>query len=93
MSQVKYPNISVVLIGEDSNVFSIISRVSFALRNGGVSKEEISDFTNKCFSAGSYEEVLGLVMETVSIEDEESEDDDEGNYIEDEDDLEEDEEE
>lgn len=90
MSEIKYPNISVKLIGEDGNVFAIIGRVTAALRKGGVSKEEIDDFTKKCFSAGSYGEVLGLVMEMVEVEDD---DDDEGNYLEDEDDLEDEEDE
>jgi len=38
----KYPKIKVQLSGEDGNAFCIISRVSKALRLGGVSLEEIA---------------------------------------------------
>ncbi|EAH5764518.1 hypothetical protein DYM56_00595 [Campylobacter jejuni] len=40
----KYPNVYVKLVGEDGNAFSILARVSKALKKAGVSKEEISKF-------------------------------------------------
>ncbi|EAK7632280.1 hypothetical protein MQX13_001475 [Campylobacter coli] len=40
----KYPNVYVKLVGEDGNAFSILARVSNALKKAGVSKEEISQF-------------------------------------------------
>lgn len=67
----------VKLIGEDGNAFSIIARVSRALKQNG-QYESAKDFTTKAMS-GSYDELLCLVDEYCEIEGEE-EDDDEEDY-------------
>lgn len=35
MSEAKFPDVKLKLVGEDGNIFSIIGRVSKALRKGG----------------------------------------------------------
>jgi hypothetical protein len=63
--ETKYPEIEVQLSGEDGNAFAIIGRVSKAIRT--VSREDANEFSQKCFSAGSYDEVLRLCMEYVTV--------------------------
>lgn len=56
----------VKLIGEDGNVFSIIGRVSKALKHEGMN-DKAKEFTDKTFASNSYEEVLKLVMDYVEV--------------------------
>ena len=46
MSEPKYPNIKVQMVGKDGNAFSIIGRVTKALRNARVPLEERKKFQN-----------------------------------------------
>ena len=55
------------LIGEDGNVFSIIGRVVKVLRQNGLD-DKAKEFQNKAIGAGSYDEVLQIVMEYVEVE-------------------------
>ena len=55
------------LIGEDGNVFNIIGQVLGALREAG--QDALAEaFRERAFAAGSYDEVLRLVMEIVDVE-------------------------
>lgn len=63
--ETKYPQLEVQLSGEDGNAFAIIGRVSEAIES--VSKEDADKFTQKCFSANSYDEVLQLCMKYVTV--------------------------
>ena len=63
---VKYPEITVQLSGEDGNVFSIMGRMSKALRKAGVNQDEINEFQTKAMS-GDYDAVLRLCVETVNV--------------------------
>ena len=63
---IKYPEITVKLVGEDGNAFSIIGRTSQALRRAGVSQEEISAFQEEAMS-GDYDNVLQTVMKWVDV--------------------------
>lgn len=54
------------LIGEDSNVFSIIGLVQKALKKAGQS-DKAKEFGEKAFNSGSYDEVLRLSMEYVEV--------------------------
>jgi hypothetical protein len=54
------------LIGEDGNVFNIIGLVQRALKSAG-QKDEAKEFGKLAFKAKSYNEVLGLAAEYVSI--------------------------
>jgi len=63
-SKVRYPNISVKLVGQDGNAFAILGRVGRALQRGGVSKEE-RDLFFKQATAGDYNHLLVTCMEWV----------------------------
>ena len=63
---VKFPNVEVQLIGEDGNAFSIISRVSRALRKGGATDAERKEFFDEAVS-GDYDHVLQTCMEWVEV--------------------------
>lgn len=59
-------DVEVQLSGEDGNAFSIIGRVSKALKRAGEA-ELAKEFTDKAFAAGSYDEILRLCMEYVDV--------------------------
>ena len=82
---VKYPNVSVKLVGEDGNAFSIVARVTSALRSAGVSKEERDLFQAEAMK-GDYNQLLGVVMDWVNTDDEYevfADDDDDDDFYED----------
>lgn len=62
----KYPKIKVKLIGEDGNAFSILGRVSDAMRRRGVSKEDIERFREMAMSGG-YDNLLVTCMKWVNV--------------------------
>ena len=62
----KYPEIEVQLSGNNGNAFSIIGRMINALRNGGVSKVEIEQFTEEAQS-GDYDHLLQTCMKWVDV--------------------------
>lgn len=64
---VKFPDITVKLSGQDGNAFMIIGRVTKALRRGGASQAEIDAFTDEAMS-GDYDNVLQTVMRWVHWE-------------------------
>jgi hypothetical protein len=49
----KYPDVRVRLIGEDGNGFAIVGRVQKAMRQAGISEDEIDLFRKEAFS-GSH---------------------------------------
>jgi len=61
---VKKPRVK--LVGEDGNVFNVIGRCSRALLNE-VGPERATEFREKAFAAGSYDEVLRLAMEYCEV--------------------------
>lgn len=61
----KYPNVYVKLVGEEGNAFSILARVSNALKKAGVSKEEISQFQKEAMSS-DYNHLLNVVQDWVN---------------------------
>lgn len=54
------------LVGTDGNVFAIIGKVSQTLERAGL-REQASEFQSKAMNADSYEQVLVLCMEYVSV--------------------------
>jgi len=66
MSEVKYPNISVQLIGVDSNAFSVLGVVAQALKRGGVDREEVLAFRKEAMS-GDYDHLLATCAAWVSL--------------------------
>ena len=75
---VKYPEVSVRLVGQDGNAFSIIARVSDALRRHGVKREVIQEFVKEA-TKGSYDELLVTVMNWVQTDDSDDDYDDNDN--------------
>ena len=72
---VRYPEVSILLVEQDGNAFSIIARVSQALRTHGVSREVIAEFVQQA-TAGDYDHLLRTVMTWVSFDIQDDEDDD-----------------
>ena len=52
----------VQLVGEDGNAFAIMGRVSKALKGAGL-REEADAFTREAMRAGSYAELVGVIVE------------------------------
>jgi hypothetical protein len=63
---VKYPEIEVGLIGHDSNAMAIVGTVAQALKDNGVSKQEISEFRAEAYS-GDYDNLLRTCMKWVNV--------------------------
>lgn len=63
---VKYPEVSVELIGQDGNAFFIITRTSNALKFAGVPQEEVTAFQKEAQS-GDYKNVLSTVTKWVNV--------------------------
>lgn len=63
----RFPEITVILTGEDGNAFSIIGRCRKAARRAGVSKEDIDVFTSEAKS-GNYDNVLQTAMRWFDVE-------------------------
>jgi hypothetical protein len=60
-------DVIVPLTDENGNAFSIIGRVSKALRKAGASKEDVSDFVREATS-GNYDHLLQVVFTWVEVE-------------------------
>lgn len=67
MTDVKYPNVNVDLVGEDGNAFAILGRVNAALKQAGVSQEE-RDLFRKEATSGDYDHLLQTVMSWVNVD-------------------------
>ncbi len=64
--ETKYPEVEVRLVGEDGNAFAIMGRVMSALKDAGVSKEEIDQYYTESTS-GDYDNLLRTAMAWVSV--------------------------
>lgn len=73
---VKYPNVTVELIGRDGNAFAILGSVKRALSAAGVARSEIDEFMAEATS-GDYSHLLCTVMRWVEIADVVEDDEDE----------------
>lgn len=65
--EVKYPNITVKLVGTDGNAFAVMSRIFRALRSNNISENEIKLFMNEA-TAGDYDNLLRVCMMWVNVE-------------------------
>jgi hypothetical protein len=65
--KVKYPHVSVDLVGKDGNAFNILGIVIKALKKAKVPKEEIDQFVKEATS-GDYDHLLATVMKYVQVE-------------------------
>lgn len=63
---VKYPDVEVQLIGADGNAGSIMGSVARALRDEGVSADEIDEYRMESMS-GDYNHLLQTAMKWVSV--------------------------
>ena len=63
----KYPHIAVPLTGEDGNAYSILGRVSHALRQAGVSQAEREAFLQEA-TTGDYDHLVQTVMRWVAVD-------------------------
>ena len=62
----KYPEITVKLVGTDGNAFAIIANVRHALRQHNVSRDEIESFVDEAMS-GDYDHLLQTCMKWVDV--------------------------
>ena len=63
---IKHPDISVQLTGQDGNVFNLMGIVSRALRTNGFG-DEVDDFVSEVTSSKSYHEALAVMMQWVDV--------------------------
>jgi hypothetical protein len=71
----KYPHITVKLVGEDGNSFSILGRCQQAMRRAGLPKAEIDAFFEEAQS-GDYNNLLATCMRWFNCDPDEGDDDD-----------------
>lgn len=64
--QPKYPDVEVQLVGQDGNAFAIMGRVASALKDAGVSKEEIDEYYAESMS-GDYDQLLQTAVKWVAV--------------------------
>ena len=63
----KYPDITVKLVGTDGNAFAILANMKQALRKHKVSGEDIESFLEEAMS-GDYDHLLQTCMKWVNVE-------------------------
>ena len=64
--KMKYPNITVKLVGTDGNAFATLGKVSKEMKKAGINQSEIDDFYDEATS-GDYDHLLGTVMKWVDV--------------------------
>ena len=60
-------DVTVKLVGNDGNAFSVLGSVRKAMRKGGVSQEVIDDYLSEAMS-GDYNHLLRVTMNYVNVE-------------------------
>lgn len=65
MTEVKFPDVYVPLVGEDGNAFSIMGRVSKALRRAGYG-DAVKPYMDEAMS-GDYDNLLRVTAQTVNV--------------------------
>jgi hypothetical protein len=66
MSEIKYPDVKVTLVGNDGNAFAIMGAVQKALRKAGVSQEELNEYYKESTS-GDYDHLIQTAMRWVKV--------------------------
>lgn len=66
MSDVKYPNVKVKLVGQDGNTFMILGLCKKAARRANVPEEEIDKFREEATS-GDYDHLLQTAMKWFEV--------------------------
>lgn len=63
---VKFPDITVPLLGEDGNAGVIMGRVTRAMREAGISRADIDAYRAEAM-LGDYDNLLRVTMRTVDV--------------------------
>lgn len=67
MSNVKYPNITVNIIGQNGNAFCILGICRRAMEREKLPQTEIDSFMTEAMS-GNYDHLLAMVMSWFNVE-------------------------
>ena len=67
MSGIKYPQITVSLVGSDGNAIAIMTKVKRALARAGVPSAEQAKFQKEALS-GDYDHVLDTALDWVNVD-------------------------
>jgi len=63
----KFSQVTVQLVGQDGNAFTVLGLVQKAMHKAGISKADIEAFTTEA-TAGDYNHLLATVVRTVEVE-------------------------
>lgn len=63
---VKFPQVTVRLSGENGNAYSILGRVRAELRKSGATKEQLEEYFKEA-SSGDYNNLLRVTMRWVNV--------------------------
>jgi hypothetical protein len=63
---IKYPDISVQLSTEDGNAYSIMARVTTAMRRAGIPKKKQDEYQKEAM-AGDYDNLIQVTMRWVEV--------------------------
>jgi hypothetical protein len=66
MSEPKYPQVKVKLVGRDGNAFAILGAVSQAMKKAKIEKAEVDAFMKEAMSA-DYDNLLCVCMNWVNV--------------------------
>lgn len=66
--KVKYPEITVKLVGQNGNVFNLIGICTQAMQRAKVSRAEREAFVEEVTHAENYAEALAIMMRWVNVE-------------------------
>jgi len=64
--EVKYPDITVALVGGDGNAFMILGKIMGAMRKAKVPQKEMDIFKEEATS-GDYDNLLATCMKWVNV--------------------------
>lgn len=67
-NEVKYPEITVQLTGQDGNIFNLIGICTLAMQRAKVSRAEQDAFVEEVTHTRSYMEALAVIMRWVDVE-------------------------
>jgi hypothetical protein len=66
MTDTKFPNVTVKLVGRDGNAFMILGLAKNALKKGGATTEQVSQFMAEAMN-GDYDHLLQTVMAWMNV--------------------------
>lgn len=63
---VKYPDITVQLTGNDGNAFAVMGAVRKEMRRAGLSQDQVQEYLDEAMS-GDYDHLLQVTMKYVNV--------------------------